>query len=141
MHINEMDRKLEKDGVSICPGPNLAYYSKTSTLQDMTNHIYGKSTVMQRTDRPNMFIKELGLYVDFLQNKLDTSLNFMDKKQERYFGKFIKNMDEGVAYYKNLFSNKKESFNDSKETILKELNNYSNKLISIKLKMQKALTS
>jgi len=141
MHINEMDRKLEKDGVSICPGPNLAYYSKTSTLQDMTNHIYGKSTVMQRTDRPNMFIKELGLYVDYLQNKLESSLDSMDKKQERYFGKFIKNMDEGVAYYQSLFKDKKETFNSSKAIILKELNNYSNKLVKIKSQMQKALTS
>ena len=141
MHINEMERKLEKDGVSICPGPNLAYYSKTATLKDMTNHIYGKSSVMQRTDRPNMFIKELGLYVDFLQNKLDASLDFMDKKQERYFGKFIKNMDEGVAYYQDLFNKKKESFNSSKDIILNELTNYSNKLAKIKIQMQKALVS
>ena len=53
-----MDRKVEGDGVSICPGPNLAYYSKTSSLLQMTNHIYGKKSVMERKDRPHMFIKE-----------------------------------------------------------------------------------
>ena len=75
MHINNLDRKLEKEGVSICPGPNLAYYSKTSTLQDMTNHIYGIKRVMQREDRPNMFIKELSLHMDFLQNKLEDAMS------------------------------------------------------------------
>jgi len=140
MHINEMDRKLEKDGVSICPGPNLAYYSETVTLKDMTNHIYGKGSVIQRTDRPNMFIKELGLYVDFLQKKLDTSLDFMDKKQERYFGKFIKNMEEGIAYYQNLFA-VKNKFSNKKEVILSNLLEYSDKLKNIKLTMQEALVS
>ncbi|HIE45836.1 MAG TPA: hypothetical protein EYP87_06705, partial [Flavobacteriaceae bacterium] len=117
MHINNMDRKLENEGVSVCPGPNLAYYSKTSTLQDMTNHIYGKSSVMNRADRPNMYIKELGLYMDFLQNKLNDALSVMDKKQERYFGKFIKNMEDGITYYQDLFTNVKEVFSDKKAAI------------------------
>ena len=121
MHINNLDRKLEKEGVSICPGPNLAYYSKTSTLQDMTNHIYGKKSVMQRTDRPNMFIKELGLYMSFLQDKLEDAMSSMDRKQERYFGKFIKNMESGISYYQSLFKETKHVFQDKKTEILNQL--------------------
>jgi len=139
MHINDIDRKLEHDGVSICPGPNLAYYSKTSTLQDMTNHIYGKDTVMDRVDRPNMFIKELGLYIDYLSDKLDVSLDIMDKKQERYFGKFIKNMEAGITYYQNMFSQTKKYFGLQQENILKQLDQYNKELLAIQLKMKSVL--
>jgi len=141
MHINNMDRKLENEGVSVCPGPNLAYYSKTSTLQDMTNHIYGKSSVMNRADRPNMYIKELGLYMDFLQNKLNDALSVMDKKKERYFGKFIKNMENGIAYYQDLFTNTKEVFSDKKAAIFTELEDSFNELQIMKSKIKSVLVS
>ena len=138
MHINELDRKLEKDGVSICPGPNLAYYEKVSTLLDMTNHIYGKQSVMQRTDRPNMFIKELGLYVDYLKDKLNASLNIMDKKQERYFKKFLNNMEEGIAYYQDLFTQNKQ-FVSIKKELLNQLGFYSKQLLSLRLELENIL--
>ena len=141
MHINAMDRKLENEGVSVCPGPNLAYYSKTSTLKDMANHIYGKANIMQRTDRPNMYIKELGLYMDYLQNKLDGALLSMDKKQERYFGKFIKNMESGITYYQNLFTTTKEVFENKKSAIFIELENSLKELQGMKAKIESVLVS
>ena len=139
MHLNNIDRKLEKEGVSICPGPNLAYYSKTSTLQEMTNHIYGKSSVMQRTDRPNMYIKEMELYLDFLQNKLTESLVAMDKKKERYLGKFIRNMENGITYYQDLFNNAKGIFEDKKTSILNALEDGKNQLKAMNAKIENAL--
>ncbi|HCO85509.1 MAG TPA: hypothetical protein DIT95_18545, partial [Arenibacter sp.] len=57
-----LDTKTEGTGVSICPGPNMAYYSKIMTLKEMVDHIYGRGNVITRTDRPHMFIKELGIY-------------------------------------------------------------------------------
>ena len=35
----------------------------------MVDHIYGRSNIITRTDRPNMFIKELNLYIDYLRKK------------------------------------------------------------------------
>ncbi|MFK5972417.1 MAG: hypothetical protein QM485_03970 [Flavobacteriaceae bacterium] len=131
MQVHDMERKVEGDGVSICPGPNLAYYSKTSSLLEMTDHIYGKKSVIERTDRPNMFIKELNLYIDFLQNKLEVAKTAMDKKQERYLTKFTKNMEEGIQYYNNLFGNLKDTFEETKSTVLEELEKGKNTLISI----------
>ena len=131
MQIHDMDRRVEGDGVSICPGPNLAYYSKTSSLLEMTDHIYGKKSVIERTDRPNMFIKELNLYIDFLQKKLEDTKTAMDKKQERYLTKFTKNLEEGIVYYNNLFGNLKDTFEETKSTVLKELEKGKNTLISI----------
>ena len=69
--VNGLDTRVEGDGVSVCPGPNMAYFSKTVTLKEMTDHIYGRSNVISRTDRPNMFIKELSCYIDFLKVKIE----------------------------------------------------------------------
>ncbi|MDP3354215.1 MAG: hypothetical protein Q8S44_10805, partial [Flavobacteriaceae bacterium] len=33
--------KIEGNGVSICPGPNMAYFSRKLSLKEMVNHIYG----------------------------------------------------------------------------------------------------
>ncbi len=137
MQIHDMERKVEGDGVSICPGPNLAYYSKTSSLLEMTDHIYGKKSVIERTDRPNMFIKELNLYIDFLQKKLEAAKTNMDKKQERYLTKFTKNLEEGILYYNNLFGNLKDTFKETKSTVLKELEKGRNTLTSIGNEIEK----
>jgi len=137
---NEIETR-ESKAISICPGPNMAYFDKLLSLEDMTKHIYGKSNIMQRSDRPNMFIKELGLYVDYLQNKFNDAKNAMDKKQERYFGKFIKNMEEGITYYQNLFETKSAAFSKAKKELLTELDNYSKKLLAINIEMQGNLVS
>ncbi|VAW13806.1 FIG00651849: hypothetical protein [hydrothermal vent metagenome] len=131
MQLNDMERKVEGDAVSICPGPNLAYYSKISSLQEMADHIYGKKSVMERTDRPNMFIKELNLYIDFLQKKLEVAKTAMDKKQERYLTKFTKNLEKGILYYNDLFGNLKDTFEETRSVVLKELEKGRNTLISI----------
>ncbi len=116
-----LDTKVEGEGVSICPGPNLAYYSKIMSLKNITDHIYGRNNVISRTDRPNMFIKELQIYMDFLKNKLEDAKVLMTKKEEKYLKTFTQNMKEGISYYHTLFSNLKHGFKDKKLSVLKEL--------------------
>jgi len=62
--VNDVEHKVEGDAVLVCPGPNMAYFSKKMSLNEMTDHIYGRDNVISRTDRPNMFVKELGLYLE-----------------------------------------------------------------------------
>jgi hypothetical protein len=40
MMLNEIERKVEVDVVSICPGPNLAYYSQIKSLGEMVDPIW-----------------------------------------------------------------------------------------------------
>jgi len=120
--VNDMDRKVEGDGVSICPGPNMAYYSKETSLSEMVGHIYGKNNVIERIDRPNMFVKELGLYLDYLKTKISETTTDMNRKQEKYLVNFSKNLGEGINYYQSMFSNLKSTFNEAKESIQTELN-------------------
>lgn len=99
----------------------MAYYSKVMSLKEITDHIYGRYNVMTRTDRPNMFIKELHIYIDYLKDKLEEAKKKMNKKQEKYLLTFTNNMKEGVAYFQNLFQGMKHTFEDAKSKVLKEL--------------------
>ena len=116
-----LDTKVEGEGVSICPGPNMAYYSKIMSLKNMTDHIYGRDNMISRTDRPNMFIKELHIYLEYLKNKLLEAKKEMNKKEEKYLLTFTNNMKDGILYYENLFNNISSVFEDKKQIIIKEL--------------------
>jgi hypothetical protein len=133
---NGIDTKVEGPGVSVCPGPNLAYFSRKMSLKEMVDHIYGRVNVISRNDRPNMFIKELGIYVDYLKDKLEEAGTEMNRKQEKYFETFTHNMEEGINYYKNLFANIKGKFEDSKTKVLNELDNNLEQLQMLKMKLQ-----
>ena len=116
-----LDTKTEGSGVSICPGPNMAYYSKIMTLKEMVDHIYGRGNVIERTDRPHMFLKELGIYLEYLKNKIEESRESMNKKQEKYLLTFTHNLHEGIAYYQQLFGSLKGQFGNVKDSVLTEL--------------------
>ena len=119
--INDLDTKVEGDGVSVCPGPNMAYFSKKMSLKEIIDHIYSRSDIINRTDRPNMFIKELKIYIDFLKNKIEETKVSMTNKQEKYLLNFVKNLKEGANYYSSLFNNPKDFFNNTKSSILSDL--------------------
>lgn len=116
-----LDTKVEGEGVSICPGPNMAYYSSIMSLKNITDHIYGRANVITRTDRPNLFIKELQIYIDYLKNKMEEAKDNMNKKEEKYLLAFTNNMKEGVSYYKHLFSDVSNAFEDIKQAVLNDL--------------------
>ncbi len=118
---NNLKSDSKEEGVSICPGPNLAYFSNSFSLKEMIDHIYGRANVMLRDDRPNMFIKELQLYIEHLTSKIsEVELPFSIKDID-YFVKFSENLENGIKYYKSLFSEIKSAFNDIKFNVLNEL--------------------
>jgi hypothetical protein len=88
--------------VAVCPGPNLAYFSGTFSLKEMVDHIYGRANILNTHKRPNLFVKELSLYVDYLKKEIETSMESITTKQERYLKTFRDNLLAGVSYYKNL---------------------------------------
>ncbi len=115
--------KAEGHGIAVCPGPNMAYFSKKVSLKTMIDHIYGRINIIERNNRPNMFIKEIGLYIDYLKNELDNTSPILNRKQKKYFDNFVKNLKGGVQYYQRLFSETKAAFEDKKLEILTELDN------------------
>ena len=133
---NNIETKAEGPGVSVCPGPNMAYFSKKKTLKEMISHIYGNTNVIDRTDRPNFFIKELRLYIDHFKDKITEQASEYSSKEEKYLNKFSKNLQDGISYYKDLFEEAKGIFEDKKENILKELNSTSNVLQNLDIKIK-----
>ncbi|TVZ27538.1 hypothetical protein JM83_2587 [Gillisia sp. Hel_I_86] len=91
----------KQKSVTICPGPNIVNFSQVSTLREMTEHIYGRRNLMYQTDRPHMFVRELELYIDFLEKQIARTQN-PDKRMLKNWEGFCNNMLEGIEYYREL---------------------------------------
>lgn len=99
---NDMLKPKESKAVVICPGPNLAYFSRTFTLDEMVSYIYGKLQLPDMASRPNMFINELNLYVEYLKKDISNNLKNFNDKKEKQLSKFKEQLQLGIHYYKNL---------------------------------------
>jgi len=125
----EIQKKGEDQGVAVCPGPNMAYFDKELSLKEMINHIYGKANVISHKNRPHMFIKELSMYVDYFNNKVNEVKNSYNAKQQKYLNTYHKNMIDGIEYYQQLFS----TFDANKEALLTDLENLKLEFLNIKI--------
>lgn len=134
---NGLDIKMEGPDVSICPGPNLAYFSSTYSLQKMVDHIYGRTNIMERTDRPNLFVKEIKMYIDYLSSKLEDTVKPFSVKQQKHFVTFQENLNKGVEYYRDLFQKYKTQLDDStsKNNLMQDLENMNLELMDLKAKL------
>lgn len=101
---NDIKIKGQAQGVVICPGPNMAYFDHEVSLSKMVRHIYGNDNVMSDTNRPNMFIKELKMYIDYLKNEIDSLSTVITAVQIKKWNLFKTNLLEGIGYYENLFA-------------------------------------
>ena len=122
--IHGMKTKRPAKGVAVCPGPNMAYFSRTMSLKEITDHIYGRIDLISHKTRPHMFLKELKLYADHLKGKIEETQGELNKRQEKYLLSFTHNMKEGVDYYQELFSKMKDKFETSKSHILNDLQSH-----------------
>jgi hypothetical protein len=92
------------NAVTICPGPNLAYFKGKFSLKEMVDHIYGKFALKLDSDRPHVFVKEAQLYVEYLKKEFQKLVPEASAKQEAYLEKFKKNLNQGLAYYQDLIA-------------------------------------
>ena len=100
---NDIKIKGQEQGVVICPGPNMAYFDKEVSLSKMMEHIYGTNSVLSSLYRPNMFVKELKMYVDYLKNEIESISEEVTTKQTKKWEGFRSNLFNGIAYYQELF--------------------------------------
>ncbi len=114
LELNNAVSKADGVGTAVCPGPNMAYFSSVVSLSEMINHIYGRINLIKTNDRPNMFMKELKLYLNYLEEKITDIELPLSKNQVKYFTSFISNISDGIEYYKQLFSAFIEKLFDSK---------------------------
>lgn len=119
--------------VAVCPGPNLAYFSKVVSLKEMVDHIYGRINLITHPNRPNMFVKELSLYIDYLQKKIDERVDFVTAQKEEFFNTFRTNLIDGINYYKKMIPEILEETDKIKEKIQQDLEALELKLMSYAL--------
>ena len=135
---NELPIKGEKQGVVVCPGPNLAYFDKEVSLADMVQHIYGEKNVMPQNGRPNLFINELKMYVDYLKNEIEDFSESFTNAQVKKWKTFKTNLTDGVEYYEKLFS-ETAFFKDNVKTIQSQLADYKNKIMGLSIPENKSV--
>jgi hypothetical protein len=127
---NDMKIKGQAQGVVICPGPNMAYFDQEVSLSKMVRHIYGNDSVLTEMNRPNMFVKELKMYLDYLQNEIATVSAEITAGQIKKWNSFKKNLGEGIDYYQSLFSTAVSSENEKNQYLLSF---YKEELSSVKI--------
>jgi hypothetical protein len=119
--VNDGCTRVEGPGVSVCPGPNLAYFDRPVSLKVMVDHIYGRTSLVDEETRPHMFLKELKLYVEYIHRKIEEAPRPLSEKQQKYLESFRQNLEEGIAYYRKFFSTIETRLVARKETILRHL--------------------
>src|SRR5690606_35334539 len=88
--------------VTICPGPNLAFFSGIHTLKEMVDHIYGRTNLLQQVTRPHVLINELKIYIKYLTKDMEENVQPVDTKKEKYWEIFRNNLKNGIDYYRDL---------------------------------------
>ena len=91
--------QMPETGVSVCPGPNLAYFSGERTLEEMVDHIYGRRPLKLEANRPHVFIKELRLYADYLRRVLAGEFGADRDRTPEAVATFRQNLAAGARYY------------------------------------------
>ncbi|WP_321290404.1 hypothetical protein [uncultured Sunxiuqinia sp.] len=130
---NGLTMNNKREGVSICPGPNIAYFKEVVSLQKMVDHIYGRINLLKDVKRPNLFLKELNMYVDYLEKNLKEAQAEEDKKQLGYFKKFKKNLQDGIDYYQDFFKKYEHKLQEMKKDVFTELDIFKQKLEQINI--------
>lgn len=123
-------RPKESEAVSICPGPNLAYFNKIYSLEEMVRHIYGSVNLLENVERSHIFINELNLYIDYLQEEVQEYLRELSEKKKKYLLNFKMQLENGVNYYKNLY---KDLTNNIYTKAIEELKFSETKLLNISI--------
>lgn len=118
---NNILKKKENAAVAICPGPNIAWFKSRYTLEEMAAHIYGRINLLVNTERPNLFVNELNLYITHIKKYVDDNCRTITDKKEQYLLKFKTQLEAGIAYYRRLKVELAELPDSMAENMLQQL--------------------
>lgn len=124
---NDLSFESEGPGVSVCPGPNMAYFDKQASLKEMTGHIYGRNNLISRSDRPSVFLKELEIYINYFFEKLKPQEE-NDSRIKAGNEKFLKAIADSISYYRDLYTRHSEQLDVVLEDALDRLRFFDKKV-------------
>ncbi len=87
---------------AICCGPNIVNFSKVATLEQMVSHIYGRISLLTNPERQHMFVREIGIFIDYLREEMDRVVTGLVSRTPDYFREIKENLLGGIEYYQNL---------------------------------------
>lgn len=103
---------------AICCGPNIRNFGRTFSLEEMVDHIYGRLSLIFKSERPHMFIEEMRLNLDFLKEEITLFSQCISNRQAGFFERFKNKLLEGIDYYRDLT---KQFIEEQRERFLEDL--------------------
>jgi hypothetical protein len=92
--------RTESDApVSVCPGPNIAWFDREYGLEEMIDHIHGRIPSLVPSHRPHTFAAELSMYLDHLDS-LRASTHPENAKDVEKLDTFRVNLAASLAWYR-----------------------------------------
>jgi len=89
-----------KSPQSICPGPNIVWFNRQYSLQEMVDHIYGRCESLVAEDRPHMFCQEVELYINYFEKIIETMGS--TPAEINYLEIFKRNLEDGIELILNI---------------------------------------
>jgi hypothetical protein len=87
---------------AVCCGPSIIDFSRSVTLEEMVSHIYGRISLVTTPERPHMFLRELALYIDYLDEEYQNFLLGLSSNGPDYFLEFRDNLLAGMDHCRHL---------------------------------------
>ena len=106
---------------AICPGPNIAWFNREYALDEMVDHIYGRTESLVPEERPHMFAKELVMYVEYI-NELAIVTDPEDAAWKK-LKRMKKNLDAGMELCLQIAESKPyegENLESLRDTVTKQ---------------------
>lgn len=103
---------------SICPGPNMAWFTREYSIEEMADHIYGRRESIVSEDRPHMFAKELAMYVDYIE-ELAVQEEDRESGAWKKLVRMKKNLEKGIKFCEEIAARspfKSENLDSLKKT-------------------------
>ena len=111
--------------LNVCVGPNARFFDKVSSLREMVDHIYGRIDLLKGKNRPNMFVNELRLYMEYMAEEVERVRLKLSNQTHEYFEEYKLNLLNGIEYYReqadNLVAKGQDSFLSQLDTLAAEI--------------------
>jgi hypothetical protein len=112
---HDTDRKATP---AICCGPNIRNFNRIFSMEEMIDHIYGRLSLVFKSERPHMFIEEMRLNLDYLKEEIALFSQRISNRQAGFFDSFKNKLLEGIDYYRDLT---KQFIEEQRERFLEDL--------------------
>jgi hypothetical protein len=89
----------ENVNTAICPGPNIAHFNRTYSLEEMVGHIYGRVDLVNNPVREHFLLTEIKLYLEHLTSLISDFQRTAGEKAANNITEFIHNLKSGITSY------------------------------------------